>query len=138
MSTAPGTYAITITGTSGSLVHTAVFTLTVALAVPDFTTGVTPTSSSLTLGRATSISYKLTLTPKFGFTGAITLSATGIPPGTTGVWKANPVSITSTSAVYAYYTLTVPSTAPASVSTITFTGTGGAMTHSVTATVTIK
>jgi hypothetical protein len=34
MSTVPGTYPITVTGTSGSLVHTAIYTLTVAQAIP--------------------------------------------------------------------------------------------------------
>jgi hypothetical protein len=141
MSTVPGTYPLTITGTTSTgLVRTAIYTLTVALAVPNFTMVSATTSSSLRLGRATTISYKLTLTPKYGFTGAVTLSASGYPPGstitsspTTGV-----ANITSTSAVYAYIYVAVPATAPAGTYYVALTGTSGSLTRTVTSKITIS
>ena len=91
--------SITVTGTSGSLVQTTTLSLTVAVAVPTYSVALTPTSSSISYGRATSISYKLTITPRFGFKGPVALSVSPPPAGTSGAFTATTVSVTSTSAV---------------------------------------
>ena len=138
-STTPGTYPLTVTGTSGSLVRTAFFTLTVNQAVPDFTIASATTSSSVRYGRAAAISYKLTLTPKYGFKGNVAMSVAGLPPAASGSFSPQVASITSTSAVYTYYALTVPVGTPVGKYTVTFTGTrANGATHSVTAAVTVS
>src|SRR2546426_443826 len=51
--TPPGSYALTITGASGTLTHTASVTLAVSPApVPDFSLSATPASQSIEIGRA--------------------------------------------------------------------------------------
>ena len=55
-------------------------------------------STSVRYGRATTISYKLTLMQKYGFRGTVSLSVNGTPPGTNCVWSTQTVNITSTSA----------------------------------------
>jgi subtilisin family serine protease len=137
--TAPGTYPITITGTSGSLVHTAVYTLTVAQAIPDFTLVSGTTSTSVRYSRGSTIAYKLTVTPKFGFKGAVAMSASGMPSTATGSWSPATVSVTSTSAVYSTYTLVVPANSPVGTYTVTFTGTAtNGTAHTATAKITIS
>ena len=121
MSTVPGTYPITVTGTSGSLVHTAIYMLTVAQAIPDFTLTSATTSTSVRYGRATTISYKLSLAQKYGFRGTVALSATGTPPGTTCAWSPQTVNITSTTTVYAYCSVAIAGT-PVGTYYVTFTG----------------
>jgi subtilase family protein len=137
--TAPGTYPITVTGTSGSLVRTAVYTLTVAQAVADFTLASGTTSTSVRYSRGTTVSYKLTVTPKFGFKGAVAMSATGIPSTATGSWSPQSVNVTSTSAVYSTYALVVPANSPVGVYTVTFGGTAAnGATRTATAKITIS
>src|SRR5205823_3558081 len=77
-----GTATVTITGTSGSLSHTTTVTLTVnAAATPDFSLSASPTSVSVTQGG--SGSSTLTVNPVNGFTGSVSLSASGLPSGVT-------------------------------------------------------
>src|ERR1019366_3875163 len=64
--TAQGSYPFTITGTSGSLVHTAAATLVVSPpSTPTFTISISPASQ--TVNRPGSTSYTVTLTPQNGF-----------------------------------------------------------------------
>jgi uncharacterized membrane protein len=139
MTTVPGTYPITITGTSGTLVHTAVYTLTVAQAIPDFTLTSATTSTSVRYGRAATISYKLSLAQKYGFRGTVALSAAGSPPGTDCAWNPQTANITSTSTVYAYCSLAIPAGTPVGTYYVTFTGVAAnGATHPATAKITIS
>ncbi len=126
-----GTSTVTITGTSGSLSHTTTVSLTVsATATPNFSLSASP--ASLTVKQGTSGTSTITETPSGGFTGSVTLSASGLPSGVTASFGANPT--TSTSVV----TFTASSTATVGTSTVTITGTSGSLTHTTTISLTIS
>src|SRR5260370_2268294 len=74
---APGTYTLTISGTSGSMAHTA--SVTLMINIPDFTLSASPTSQPVTVGN--SASYSVNVGAVNGFSGSVALAATGLPPG---------------------------------------------------------
>src|SRR6202035_4849903 len=81
--TATGTYPLTVTATSGALTHTASTSLVItAVAQPDFSVAVTPSSQSIAQGGGTT--YTATITPSNGFTDNVTFSVSGLPTGATG------------------------------------------------------
>jgi subtilisin family serine protease len=130
-STPAGTYPVTVTGVSGSLTRTTTVTLSVAPLVPDFTLSASPTSYSVTHGRAVSEIYKITVTPTNGFKGTVSLAATGLPSNMTGKWSVTSISITSTSSATVTYTVSVPAIATAGAWPITVTATGGSLMHTL-------
>jgi uncharacterized membrane protein len=88
-STTPlGTSTIAITGTSGSMTHSANATLVVA--TPDFSISATP--SSRTVRRGSSTTYTVTVTPSGAFNGKVTLGVSGLPSNVTGTF--NPSTVT--------------------------------------------
>jgi|SwirhisoilCB2_FD_contig_121_559921_length_2794_multi_4_in_0_out_0_1 hypothetical protein len=126
-----GTSNVTITGTSGTLTHTTSISLTVnAAATPNFSLSASP--ASLTVKQGTSGTSTITETPSGGFTGSVTLSASGLPSGVTATFGTNPT--TSTSVV----TFTASSTATTGAATVTITGTSGTLTHTTTISLTIS
>jgi hypothetical protein len=120
-----GTFPLTITGTSGSLSHTAGVTLVVnPAATPDFSVSATPSSRSVAQGGSTT--YSVTVTPSGGFSSAVTLSVSGVPSGASGSFSPNPVPGGNGTS-----TLTVNTgTAAAGTYSLTITGTGGGLTRS--------
>lgn len=72
----------------------------------------------------------ITITPSGGFTGTVTLSATGLPAGVTGTFAPTSVDISGTTPMTAMYTLDVPSsvTPTTAASSMMLTGTSGAST----------
>ncbi len=125
--TTTGTYTITVTGLSsvGSLIHTTTVVLSVnAAPVPNFTVSASPTSLSVTRGsHGTST---ITITPSNGFTGSVTLSATGMSTGVTATFATNPTTKTSV------ITLTASSSARTGTFTITVHGVSGGLSHTTT------
>jgi malectin (di-glucose binding ER protein) len=76
-----GTAAIEVLGQSGAIENVWEGSLTVADAsAPDYTLEVSPATSE-TVTPGSSIIYDLTLTPRNGFTGTVTLASFGAPPG---------------------------------------------------------
>ena len=125
--TATGTYTITVTGLSsvGSLTHTTTVTLTVnAAPVPNFTLSASPTS--LTVSRGSHGTSTITVHSTNGFTGSVTLSASGMGTGVTAAFA--PTSTKTTSVL----TLTAASSARTGFFTITVHGVSGTLTHTTT------
>jgi subtilase family serine protease len=123
--TATGTYTITVTGTGGGLTETTSVTLKVtAVPVGNYTLSASPTS--LTIDRSAQGTTKITITPSNGFTGSVTLSASGLGSGVTASFSPNPATGTST------LTLTASSTATTGTRTVTITGVSGSLSHTTT------
>ena len=129
-SVSPGSYPFTITGTSGSLTHTASATLVVQGTVPtaDFSLSASPSSQKMPGGFGLkSVSYTITIVRGAGFTGSVTLSAGPLPPSFRVVFAPNPASVS------ARMTLTGPG-GGSTQTTITVTGTSGGVTRTTTVT----
>jgi hypothetical protein len=101
-----------------------------AASAANFTLSASPSSVSVT--QSSSASSTITVTPSGGFTGSVTLSASGLPSGVTASFGTNPT--TSTSSV----TFTASSTATTGTSTVTITGTSGSLTHTTTISLTVS
>jgi hypothetical protein len=129
-----GTSTITITGTSGALTHTTTISLTVTSNAPkpDFTISVSPTS--LSVARSSSGSYTVTITGNNGFAGTVSLSVSGVPGRVTATF--NPTTITGSGS--STLTVAVNRRATTGTRTLTITGTSGSLSHSTTASLTIR
>ena len=114
----PGTYNVTITGTYGSLNVATNLVLTVP--PPTFYLGSSISSTAFPQG--SSITSTITVTPQPGFSGSVTLTASGLPGGVTASFTPNPTTGTS------LLTLTASSSAALGDATVTITGTSGALT----------
>jgi len=130
-STPAGSYPLTITGTSGSLTHTATATLVVSGA-GSFTISVTPTSQ--TVSRGSSTQYAVTISAQGGFSGTVNLSLTGLPQRTSSSF--NPSSVVGSGSS----TLKVTANKPARSGTYTLTikGTSGSVVQSANVTLIIN
>ena len=128
--TPPGTYQITVTGTSGTLARTANVTLTVT-APADFSISAQPASQTVQSGG--SAAFTLTVSPSGGFSGAVTFAVSGVPSGASPSF--NPASVTTSGTT----TLTVATTAatPPGTYQITVTGTGGTLARTANVTLTV-
>jgi hypothetical protein len=127
--TATGTATVTITGTSGTLTETTTLSLTVNLA-PSFSLSASPNAVTITQGsQGTST---ITITPLNGFSGSVTLSASGLPNGVTAAFSSNPTTGTST------LTLTASGSATTAAATVTITGTSGSLTATTTLALTVN
>src|SRR5208337_649973 len=115
-STPTGTYPITVTGNGGGVQQNTTVTLTVT-APPTFTISASPSSLSVVQGNQ-GIST-ITTTISNGFNSAITLSASGMPSGSSTM------------------TITVGSSTPTGTYPITVTGNGGGVQQHTTVTLTV-
>lgn len=122
--TPAGNYAISVTGTSGALTHTASANLVVAQA--DFAISASPSSRQVRHGSSTY--YTVTITPSGGFTGSVALSVSGLPSGATASFS--PASVTGSGS--SRLTIRTSSSTPRATSTLTITGNSGALSHSTT------
>jgi hypothetical protein len=120
---AKGSYTVTVTGTSGTLTASTTIALTVT-AAPSFT--LSTSAASVSLAQGATAASTVTVAPASGFTGSVTLAASGLPTGVTAAFGANPTAGSSTA------TFTASSTAAKGSYTVTITGTSGTLTASTT------
>jgi len=127
---ATGAATVTVTGTSGTL--TASTTIAVTIGVkPTAGFSLTPSSSAVSLAQNLSAPITISVTDLNGFTGAVTLSASGLPSGVTAAFATNPATASS------LLTLTASSTATVGTATVTINGSSGSLTASTTIALTI-
>jgi hypothetical protein len=104
--------------------------VTVISVPPDFSLSVSPATQSIK--RGTSASYTVTITPSNGFSGAVSLSLTGQPSGSTVTFTPNPA--TGTTSTLAVKTL---SNTTRTTYTLTVKGVSGSLSHTATAKLTV-
>ena len=132
--TVPGTYPITVTGSSGSNMATTVVTLIVTSTggggSGNFTVSASPSLHAVFSGG--SASYTITTTASGGFNSAITLSASGGGTGSTFTFSPNPIAAPGSGTS----TMTVRTSRSAATNfyTITITAKGGGQTQTTTVT----
>jgi hypothetical protein len=95
-----------------------------------FSLGASP--SSVAIAQGSSGTSTITVTPQNGFSGSVTLSASGLPSGVTAGFAPNPTATTST------LTLTASATATTGTSTVTITGVSGSVTATTTLALTVN
>jgi hypothetical protein len=123
-SPAAGTFTVLIQGTDGTQTHTVQGTLTVTPqgTAPDFTIGITPTTSLTELNQI--VTWNGTLTAVNGYDEGVNLSCTGGAPATC---MFAPQMVTPTSAGTPF-ALTLGSATPGTF-TFSISGTDGTLTH---------
>jgi subtilase family serine protease len=114
----------------GSPNTTGLINLLAGSSTPSFTLSDSP--SSLTITQGGSGSSTITVTDVGGFTGSVSLAASGLPSGVTAAFGTNPTTGTSV------LTLTASSTATTGSATVTITGTSGSLTASTTLALTVN
>lgn len=122
-----------VTATVGSLSGSA--SVTVALVVnppPDFALSVSPSSSSVRRGRATS--YTVNVSSVGGFVDPVALSIAGLPSGAVATF--NPTSVVSPGS--SVLTVQTSSLSPRGTFALTISGAGGGRSRAVTASLTVK
>jgi len=97
---------------------------------PSFT--LTPSASSVSVTQGSSVTDTIDLEDVDGFSGSVTLAASGLPSGVTASFGTNPTTGNST------LTLTASSSATTGSSTVTIGGTSGSMTASTTIALTVN
>ena len=133
----PTIYSITITGTSGSLMHSQAFALTVPSSA-DFTITLTPTAVTMQVGATASST--VTVSSVNGFNSPVLLTYSWVGSAPTGVTVTVTSPITPAPGTPATSTLTVASTASSSTGTFTLalTGSSGSLSHAANLGVTLS
>jgi endoglucanase len=126
-----GAATVTLTATSGALTRSASVSLTVNDgSTPTFTVAASPGSLSVARGASGASTIAITRT---NFTGAVTMSASGLPTGVTVAF--NPSAATTGNSVTA--TFTASSTATLGTATVTITATSGTTSRTTTVALTV-
>ncbi|MGA2418670.1 MAG: FG-GAP-like repeat-containing protein [Candidatus Acidiferrum sp.] len=120
-----GDYTVTLSGSSGTLVHSTTMTLVVNDSVGDWTGSVDQIAENIAPGATAA--YTITAVPIGGFTGNIALSASGLPAGATASF--NPPTIAGGSGSTILSVATSSTTPQPAITNITVTGTNGILVH---------
>jgi len=117
---------VTLSASYGGVTQTASLTVTAA---PNYTLSASPANLNITQG--TSGTGTVTVTPLNGFSGSVSLSASGMPSGVTASFSPNPANTTST------LTLAASNAATTGTFTATIAGTSGTLTDATAITLTV-
>jgi hypothetical protein len=104
-----------------------VFAVSSPTASPDFAVSAAP--SSLTVSQGATGTSTVSVASLNGFSGATSLSASGLPSGVTATFAPGTVTPAAGGSANATLSLAASSTAPTGASTVTLTGTSGSITH---------
>lgn len=129
--TSVGTYTLTITGASATLSHSTSVNLTVTSAA-DFALSASPTTLSIRRGQ--SGKDTITVSALQGFTGTVSLTASGLPSRVTASWNPSSVSGSGSSAL----TIHVGPRARTGTYSLTIKGTSGSLAHSILLTLVVQ
>src|SRR5208337_3203190 len=127
----------TITATPGASTNiqraplNAIQIVPLTTATPNFSLTVAPSTQTVVEGSATS--YTVNIGALNGFSGVVTLSASGLPAGAT----ANFVPATVTGSGSSTLTVRTSGTTPVGTSTVTITGTSGSLTQTTSVTLAV-
>jgi subtilisin family serine protease len=124
-----GSYVLTLSGTSGTVTHSAQVTLVVSRA--DF--GLTASPASLTIIRGTSATYTVSVAGTGGFSGSVAMSATGAPSGSVISWSKRTVVVPGTTTM----TVRTNASTPRGSYKVVITGTSGTLRHQVPVALTV-
>ena len=127
----PGTYTVTVTATSGSIVHS----LTIPVAISDFSISTSP--NSITVARGTTITSTISLSSLYGFAGTVKLTSAVSPTGPKATLSNTSAALTSGQTKTITLTITSTTTTPTGTYTVTVTGTSGGIVHKTTITFTL-
>jgi hypothetical protein len=95
------------------------------------TFSLTAAPGSVSIAQGSSGTSTITVVPSDGFSGSVTLSASGLPTGVTAGFSTNPTNSTST------LTLTASATAATGTATVTIKGVSGSLTEATTVSLTV-
>lgn len=101
----------------------------------NFAISVSPASQNVAAGNTAQ--YTVTLSPINGFSGPVTLSASGLPAGASAAFTSNPVTVSS-SAAKSTVTVSTTTGVPAGSYTLNVTGQSGSIGHSGSATLAVS
>lgn len=130
-----GASPVTVRGVSGALNHTT--TLNLTLAPPqDVTVTLSPSSGSagIPVSGVATLAASVGLAPVNGFTGSVSLAATGLPAGVTAAFAPDPAAVPGASTM----TLSIAPSAAPGITTFQVTATQGPLTASATYTLTLS
>jgi endoglucanase len=122
--------ATPVSSVKQSLLASIQFPLSGGSTTPTFT--LAPSASTLSVTRGSSATDTITVTDVDGFTGSVTLSASGLPSGVTVAYGTNPTTSTSV------LTFTASASATVGTSAVTITGTSGSTTATTTINLTVN
>jgi len=134
LTTLPGTYPLTIRGTTGGVtptMRTAGVTLVVT-PVGDFTIAVSP--ASVTVNNGSNATYTVTIGALSGFNGTVSLATGTLPKFVTASFSRTTVNQSGTSVL----TLSTKKQTKTGSATITITGTSGTLAHSFNITLVVQ
>jgi kumamolisin len=114
----------------GSPNTTGIINLLAGSETPSFTLSASPSSLSITQG--SSGTSTISVTDVDGFSGSVTLAASGLPSGVTASFGTNPTTGSSV------LTLTASSSATTGSATVTITGTSGSLTATTSIALTVN
>jgi uncharacterized membrane protein len=132
--TVPGTYTFSVSGTGGGIKQSTMVTLTVAAQTqPNF--AMVPIPASLSIAQGGQGFSTIYTTTGGGFNGSISLSASGMPSGTTVGFS--PQTIPAPGAGSSVMTINVGESTPVGAYPLTVTGDGGGIRQTTVVTLTV-
>ncbi len=132
---AVGTYPFTVTGTVGSVTHTASATLVVQQP-PAITGSVTPTSATATVGQPAS--FAITVNSQYGASGTVVFQCEDFPSGATCAFNPTTASLPANGTISGTLSVQVNSSVAAGSYSMTVMASTGLLVYSSTVTLVVQ